>query len=237
MYPFAATKMFFGVFHNRIVPVSVEFGLPKGYQVITASPREGKLELNCRMSDVAAVIMPGSVELYKPNDTLRVLADTLYNKSFDGSYMELAKIADLVYEEFKLVYPVIIEDMMTVVIVPFLNVRPVNYAFRMCMVDRSVATREPHHLRYYLTLCMFHQMMTDLWVGGENALFYIFEGLRELYTLKALDEHRRMSGRLRMMKYYVYILNGDDHRLTGTVLASETNSEYISKPNIIYKCK
>lgn len=232
--------MFFGVFHNNIVPVSLVLDVPKGYQVITASNRGARrLELNCRMSDLAAVIMPGSAEVYheENKEQLRIVVDTLYNKTFDSSYMEFATMAGTVYEEYKLVYPTIAEYLMTVVIVPFLNIRPVNYGFRMCMVDRAVAVREPRHFRYYLTLCMVHQMMTDLWVGGENSFYFIFEGLREFYTLKALDKHEMMLGRNRMMKYFVYMLNGDDHMLTGTVLARENNAEYISKPNIIFKCK
>lgn len=235
LYPFGATKLFFGVHHNNKVRVSLQISVPKGYQVLTATSgsSNGTLKATCRVSDMAAVIMPGFAELVHNN--LRIVADTLYNKTFDGSYLEFAAVATHVHNDMAIVYPTTFADkLMTVAIVPFLNMRPTNYGHRMCMFDAAVVAREPHLHRYYVTLCMVHQKMTDLWTGGETVFYYMFEGLREYFALKALDQHQAMLGRSRMMKYFGQILRGDDHSSTATVMARRDH-EYVSKPSIIYK--
>lgn len=235
-YPFRATKLFFGVHHNNRVGVSLRFDLPDGYKVITASAGEEILETTCRISDIAAVIMPGSVQIRRNSGNLRIVADTLYNKSFDASYLDFAAQATQVHIQVKVIYPTTFNGLMTLAVVPFLNTRPAIYGHRMCMFDAAVASSEPHNNRYYLTLCMIHQHMTDHWTGGEAVFYYMFEGLREYMALKTLDKHDKLAGNTRMMKYYVRILNGDDNDLTATVI-TRRDLEYISKPNIIYKSK
>lgn len=233
MYPLLATNLFFGVHHNNPVPVFLKFTVPEGYDVITANEgTDGHLEAVCRISEIAAVLMPGSVEIRRNNKTLRLVADTLQNKSFDATYLPFANLATKVHIEMMAKLPV--KEMVTLAVVPLLNTRPLTYGCRICLFDAHLVANEPHNWRYLLTLCFVHQQMTQGWRGGEDVFYYMFEGLREFFTIKLLNEHKKTTGDALMIKYFVQILNGDDTRLTATVIARR-DLKYVSAPNIIYK--
>lgn len=178
--------------------------------------------------------MPGCVE-HKPSSNLRIIVDTLFNKSFDSSYNSFEKTTLSVYKD--IYKPRKLDNaFLTIVVVPYLNLRPLNYGYRICMFDAMVASMEPTRHRYYLTLCMTHQIMLDNWSGTEPAFFYMFEALREFNTLRSMDANLYRSGSTRLMQYHVAILNGDDNRLTSTTITNR-KVDYVPLPNIVYKSK
>lgn len=214
-YPFKATDLFFGVYHNLPVNINLTVDIPYGYKLLTSAMNfSSEFRGNSRLNELVAVIMKGFAVRMLNNNKLRLVSDQFYNKTFDESYEPFAYVAMKTHSSLNEYFGQKLPGVMTVGIVPFLNVRPMVFGAGICLVDSDIATTEIFNMKMYMIMCMIHQHMSRLWTGALPNFYYMFEGLRDLYTLLEMSTGYRL-----LMQYYVNVLHRDDQFMTATTVA------------------
>lgn len=232
LYPFKATDLFFGIHHN--IPVDIKFSvvLPPGYEMLSAAPDfPTQFTLKSRLNELVAVIMKGFAVVMVNNNKLRLAADQFYNTSYDESYENFGTEAAIVHMKLLHYFDQDLEGLMTVAIVPYLNVRPMIFGSGICLIDADVATTEPFAISLYMHVCMLHQHMSWRWHASEANFYYMFEGLRDMYALMEIEGGERV-----LMEYFVNVLRRDDHFTTATFMA-RTDDEFVSRSDVNQKSK
>lgn len=80
------------------------------------------------------------------------------------------------------------------VVLPFLNIRPLVMGREMCILDQDLVVSMPENSKYFMTLCIMHQYFSATLRSYSPEVYFLDAGLRQFYgLLKMRDGEERIT--------------------------------------------